>query len=201
MGPVGTTRVSDIGIPRKGFSVMQTLSIRRLLPALASILLLALLQPAAAQENIRIGVVNLDRILRDSNAAKTSLAKLESEFSKRSKDLQDAGARLKAAADKFEKDAPVLSDTDRQRRQREVADMDKDLQRRQREINEDFNQRKQEEAMGVQDRANKALRQLAESEKYDLVITDGAFVSPKIDITDKLLKLMNAAGPTTTPTK
>ena len=123
--------------------------------------------------------------------------KLEGEFSKRSKDLQDGGAKLKALADKFEKDAPVLSETDRQRRQREIADMDKDLQRRQREINEDFNQRKQEESIAVQDRIGKALRQLAESEKYDLILQDGAFVSPRIDITEKLLRMLNTTGAST----
>jgi outer membrane protein len=155
--------------------------------------LLAAMQAASAQENIKIGVVNLDRIARESNAAKAGNAKIEAEFSKRSKDLQDAAARLKAAADKFDKDAPVLSDTDRQRRQRELADMDKDLQRRQREANEDFNQRRKEENDAITDRANKALRQLADQEKYDLVLTDAVIVSPRMDITDKLLKVMNAA--------
>ena len=156
-------------------------------------ILLAAMQAASAQENIKIGVVNLDRIARESNAAKAGNAKIEAEFSKRSKDLQDSAAKLKAAADKFDKDAPVLSDTDRQRRQRELADMDKDLQRRQREANEDYNQRRKDENDLITDRANKALRQLADQEKYDLVLTDAVIVSPRMDITDKLIKVMNAA--------
>ncbi len=155
--------------------------------------LLAAVQTASAQETTKIGVVNLDRIARESNAAKAGNQKIEAEFSKRSKDLQETSARLKAAADKFDKDAPVLSDTDRQRRQRELGDMDKDLQRRQREANEDYNQRRKEENDAITDRANKALRVLADQEKYDLVLTDAVIVSPRIDITDKLLKLMNAA--------
>ncbi len=175
---------------------MEMQFIRRVAPAFAAILLLVVMQGASAQENVKIGVVNIDRILRESSAAKAASSKLEAEFSKRSKDLQDGGAKLKALADKFEKDAPVLPETDRGRRQREIAEMDKDLQRRQREINEDFNQRKQEESIAVQDRVSKALRQLAEAEKYDLILQDGAFVSPRIDVTDKLLKLMNAAAPT-----
>ena len=156
-------------------------------------ILLAAMQAASAQENIKIGVVNLDRIARESNAAKAGNAKIEAEFSKRSKDLQESAARLKAAADKFDKDAPVLSDTDRQRRQRELADMDKDLQRRQREANEDYNQRRKDENDAITDRANKALRLLADQEKYDLVLTDAVIVSPRMDITDKLIKVMNAA--------
>ena len=87
----------------------------------------------------------------------------------------------------------MLSDTDRQRRQRELADMDKDLQRRQREANEDYNQRRKDENDAITDRANKALRLLADQEKYDLVLTDAVIVSPRMDITDKLIKVMNAA--------
>ena len=166
----------------------------------AAFVLIAGVQAASAQENIKIGVVNLDRIARESNAAKAGNAKIEAEFSKRSKDLQDSAARFKAAADKFDKEAPVLSETDRQRRQRELIDMEKDLRRRQGEANEDYNQRRKEENDAITDKANKALRQLADAEKYDLVLTDAVIVSPRIDITDKLLKLMNAA-PTGSPTK
>ncbi len=144
----------------------------------------------------KLGFVSLDRILRDSAPAKAAQSKLEGEFSKRQKDLQDTGARLKSAADKFDKDSPVLSDSERTRRQRELADMDKDFQRRQREFNEDINQRKNEELAGVVDRANKVIRQLAESEKFDIVFQDAVFVNPRIDITDKVLKQLNASAPT-----
>ena len=102
--------------------------------ALAALLLWGVVQSAAAQESVKIGFVSLDRILRDSVPAKAAQSKLESEFSKRQKDLQDTSARLKVAADKFDKDSPVLSDSDRTRRQRELGDMDKDFQRRQREF-------------------------------------------------------------------
>lgn len=147
---------------------------------------------ASAQESSKIGFVSLDRILRDSNPAKAAQAKLESEFSKRQKDLQDAGARLKSTAEKFDKDAPVLSDSERTRRQRELGDLDKDFQRRQREFNEDINQRKNEELSGVVDRANRVIRQIADSEKYDIVFQDAVYVNPRIDITDKVLKQLNA---------
>ena len=190
--------------------------LRRLLPTLrvtsrpallrmvATILVAIAGQSAFAQTSTdvaKIGFVSLDRILRDSNPAKAAQSKLEAEFSKRQKDLQDAGTRLKANADKFDKDSPVLSDTDRTRRQRELADTDKDFQRRQREFNEDINQRKNEELAAVVDRANRVIRQIAESEKYDLVFQDAVYVNPRVDMTDKVLKALNAAGPTTPPTK
>jgi len=162
--------------------------------AIAALLFLTMLEPAAAQEPAsKIGFVSLDRILRDSMPAKAAQSKLEAEFSKRQKDLQDAGARLKAAADRFDKDSPVLSDSDRTRRQRELADTDKDFQRRQREFNEDINQRKNEELAAVVDRANRVIRQIAESEKYDIVFQDAVYVNPRIDMTEKVLKALNAA--------
>ncbi len=172
-----------------------------LLSLLFAALMLAGAQVASAQESTKIGFVSLDRILRDSNPAKAAQSKLESEFSKRQKDLQDANARLKATADKFDKDSPVLSDSDRTRRQRELADLDKDFQRRQREFNEDINQRKNEELAAVVERANRVIRQLAESEKYDIVFQDAVYVNPKIDITEKVLKSLNAAAAPTAPTK
>ena len=168
----------------------------RWMPVLAAVAVLFAAVPASAQEPSKIGFVSLDRILRDSTPAKAAQSKLETEFSKRQKDLQDAGARLKAAADKFDKDAPVLSESDRSRRQRELSDMDKDFQRRQREFNEDINQRKNEELAAVVDRANKVIRQISEGEKFDIVFQDAVYVNPRIDITDKVIKALNGAGPT-----
>ncbi len=171
---------------------MEIRFIRRLIPGLATFAFVAAMQPAVAQENSKLGFVSLDRILRDSTPAKAAQSKLEAEFSKRQKDLQDASNRLKATADKLDKDAPVLSEGDRARRQRELADLDKDFQRRQREFNEDINQRKNEELASVVERANKVIRQIAEGEKYDIVFQDAVYVNPRIDITDKVLKTLNA---------
>jgi outer membrane protein len=171
------------------------------LAALAALSFLFMLEPAAAQETSKLGFVSLDRILRDSVPAKAAQSKLEAEFSKRQKDLQDTGARLKASADRFDKDSPVLSESDRTRRQRELADLDKDFQRRQREFNEDINQRKNEELAAVVDRANRVIRQIAESEKYDIVFQDAVYVNPRIDMTEKVLKALNAAPAPAAPTK
>lgn len=177
---------------------MQTRFIRSFITAISAFVLFGAVQSASAQENSKIGFVSLDRILRDSVPAKAAQTKLEAEFSKRQKDLQDTGGRLKASADKFDKDSPVLSESDRTRRQRELADLDKDFQRRQREFNEDINQRKNEELAAVVDRANKVIRQIAEGEKFDIVFQDAVYVNPKIDITEKVLKSLNAQS---APTK
>ena len=110
--------------------------------------------PAASQE-IKLGYVSVERILRDSAPAKAATQKLEAEFSKRDRELQDLGAKLKAAAERLEKDAPVLGEAERARRQRELAELDRDVQRRQREFREDLNQRRNEELQGLLERAER----------------------------------------------
>ncbi len=145
---------------------------------------------AQAQE-LKIGFVSTERIFRDAAPAKAATAKLEQEFSKREKDIQELAARLKSAAEKLDKDAPVLPDAERGKRQRELAEMDKDFQRRQREFREDLNQRRNEELAIVLEKANKVIKQLAEAEKYDIVFQEAVYFSPRIDITDKVLKALN----------
>ena len=146
---------------------------------------------AAQAEEVKVGFVSTERIFREAAPAKTANAKIEQEFSKRDKELQDMGARLKSMADKLDKDAPVLSESDRIRRQRELGDLDKDFQRRQREFREDLNQRRNEELATVLERTNRVIKQIAEAEKYDIVFQEAVYISPRIDITDKVLKALN----------
>lgn len=145
---------------------------------------------AQAQE-MKIGFVSTERIFREASPAKAATAKIEQEFSKREKDLQDMATRLKGLSEKLDKDAAVLADSDRVKRQREVADLDKEFQRKQREFREDLNQRRNEELAIVLDRTNKVIRQIAEAEKYDIVFQEAVYISPRIDITDKVLKALN----------
>ncbi len=158
--------------------------------ALVAVALMAVAPLALAQE-LKIGVVNSDRILRDSTPARTAMQKLEGEFSKRDKELQEIGARLKSSAERFEKDAPVMTETDRSRRQRELAEMDREFQRKQREFREDFNQRRNEELQALLERTNRIIRQMAEQEKYDLILQEAVYFNPRIDITEKVLKVLN----------
>jgi outer membrane protein len=148
---------------------------------------------AVAQEAApRLGYVNTQRILRESNAAKAAQQKLEQEFSRRDKELQETAAKLRQMSERLDRDAAVLSETDRLRRQREVADLYKNFPRRQREFREDLNQRRNEELASVVDRANRVIKQLAEQEKYDLILQEAVFASPRIDITEKVLRALNA---------
>lgn len=151
---------------------------------------LFLVSGVQAQE-MKIGVVSTERIFREAAPYKAAQVKIEQEFSKRQKELQDLANRLKAMADKLDKDAAVLSDTDRAKRQRELAEVDKDFQRTQREFKEDLNQRRNEEMANVIDRTNKVIKQIAEAEKYDIVLQEAVYISPRIDITDKVLKALS----------
>jgi outer membrane protein len=147
--------------------------------------------PAIAQE-LKLGYVNSERVLRDSAPAKAAQAKLEAEFGRRERELNDIRNRLKAAGDKFEKDAPTLPESEKTRRQRELVDQERDLQRKQREFQEDLNQRKNEELAAVVERANRVIRQIFETEKYDAILQEVVFAGPRVDITDKVIRALNA---------
>jgi outer membrane protein len=153
----------------------------------------ALLGSAQAQD-LRIGFVNTDRIFREANTAKAAQSKLEQEFSKREKELVDNGNALKSLSDKFEREAPTLSETQRASRQKQLIDQDRDFQRKRREFQEDLNARKNEELQQVLERANKIVKQVAEAEKYDVILQEAVYINPKHDITEKVLKALNSGG-------
>ena len=158
------------------------------------VLLGALAFGAQAQaEDFRVGFVNTDRIFREASTAKAAQAKLEQEFSRREKDLNDMGAALKAASERFDREAPTLSESQRAQRQKQLIDQDREFQRKRREFQEDLNARKNEELQQVLDRANRVVRQVAEQEKYDLILQEAVYINPKHDITDKVIKALNAA--------
>lgn len=154
-------------------------------------MLVALSAPA---QELKIGFVNLDRVLRDAAPAKAAQAKLENEFSRREKDLADGDARLKSASERFDKDGASMNEPERARRQRDLVEMDRELQRKRREFQEDLNQRKNEELATVLDRANRVVKQIFDQDKYDLIVQEAVFASPKVDITDKVIKAMNAGS-------
>ena len=163
---------------------------KQVVAALVAVALIAS-TPLARAQDLKIGVVNSDRILRDSTPARAAMQKLEGEFSKRDREMQEMGARLKSSAERFEKDAPVMTETDRSRRQRELAEMDREFQRKQREFREDFNQRRNEELQALLERTNRIIRQMAEQEKYDLIVQEAVYFNPRIDITEKVLRALN----------
>ena len=152
---------------------------------------LAFATPAFA-EDFRVGFVNTDRIFREANTAKSAQVKLEQEFARREKELSDLGASLKAASEKFEREGPTLPESQRGARQKQLIDQDRDFQRKRREFQEDLNTRKNEELQQVLERANRVVKQVAEAEKYDLILQEAVYINPKHDITDKVIRALNA---------
>jgi outer membrane protein len=166
---------------------------KTLLRHTAAVVLMSCAAITVHAQEIRIGFINTDRIFKEANTAKQAQAKLEQEFSKREKDLNDSGNSLKTAVEKFEREAPTLSESQRVTRQKQLGEQDRDFQRKRREFQEELNARKNEEFQLVLERANRVIKQVAETEKYDLVLQEAVYINPKHDITDKVLKVINSA--------
>ena len=155
---------------------------------------LAVASPARQAQEFKAGFVNTDRIFREATTAKAAQAKLEQEFSRREKELIESGNALKSATEKFEREAPTMAESQRTTRQRQLVDQDREFQRKRREFQEDLNVRKNEELAQVLERANKVVKQVAEAEKYDVILQEAVYINPKHDITDRVIKALNAAG-------
>ena len=147
---------------------------------------------AAQAQEAKIGYINSQRIVNEAAPYKAASAKIKQDFGKRVQDLQDMDARLKGMQAKLEKDGPVMSEADRNRGQHDLIELNKEFQRKQRELQEDLTQRQNEERENVFGRVNKVIQQIAEKEKYDLVIQDALYHSARVDITDKVLKELDA---------
>jgi len=166
----------------------------RLLSQIGLLSLSALCLTSVNAQEIKIGFVNTDRIFREASTAKSAQVKLEQEFAKREKELMDLGNTLKNASDKFEREAPTLSESQRNTRQKQLMEQDREFQRKRREFQEDLNTRKNEEQQVVIERANLAVKKVAETEKYDVIFQEAVYINPKHDITDKVIKSLNATA-------
>ncbi|WP_229422787.1 OmpH family outer membrane protein [Pseudoduganella umbonata] len=161
--------------------------------ALGSLVLGTALGTAHAQvaQSSRIAWLSPERIYNESKLARLAGDKLKEEFSPREKALNELGARLKTATERYTKDEPTLGEQDRVKRQREVVELDKDFQRRQREFKEDLSQRTNEERAAIAEKATRIIRQLALTEGFDIVLQDAVWANPRIDITDKVLAALD----------
>lgn len=154
-------------------------------------LLAVLLGALSAQAgDFRVGVVDTERVLRESAPAMRAEKKIEKEFSGRDQEIKKLMKQAKELQSLLEKDAEKLSDADHRNKERELTGLNVNLQRMQREFREDLNLRKNEELAIVLERANKAIQAIAETEKYDLILQEAVYRNPKIDITDKVIKYL-----------
>ena len=157
---------------------------------LAALVLCALAGTAYAAD-YKIGFVNAERLWRDSAPAKRAQQKLEKEFAPREADLQKQSKAVRDLQAVLDKDGPTMGEVERRNKERDLANQSRDLQRMERQFREDVNLRRAEELAAVQERANKILMQIAEAEKFDLILQDPVvFASQKIDITEKVVKAL-----------
>jgi outer membrane protein len=144
----------------------------------------------------RIAFVSTERILRDSAPAMRAQKKLEGEFKKRDDELAKVAEQLKRMQEELDKNSVTMSETQRRNKEREFGDLNRDFQRKQREFREDINARRNEELAQVVEQANRVIRQIAEQEKFDIIFQEmPAYVSPRIDITDKVIKALEGKPP------
>jgi len=143
----------------------------------------------------KFGFVNTERILRDAVPAQRAQKKIEAEFQKRDQELAKIAEQLKRMQDDLDKNSVTMGETQRRNREREFADVNREFQRKQREFREDLNQRRNEELAQVVEMANRVIRQIAEQEKFDIIFQDAVFASPRIDITDKVIKALDSGKP------
>lgn len=156
--------------------------------SLVAAALLGIAQTAAAET--RIGFVNSDRVMRESIPATRAQQRLEKEFEKRDQELQRIAKDLQAMQEELERNATTLADSDRRSKERVMNELNRDFQRKQREFREDLNQRRNEELASVLERANRSVKQIAEAEKFDIIFQEAVYASPRIDITDKVIKAL-----------
>ena len=152
-------------------------------------------KPAAAPITGKFGFVNTERILRDAAPAQRAQKKIEAEFQKRDQELARLAEQLKRMQEDLDKNSVTMSESQRRGKEREFGDLQREFQRRQREFREDLNQRRNEELAQVVEQANRVIRSIAEQEKYDIIFQDAVFASPRIDITDKVIKALEAGKP------
>ena len=168
---------------------------RSALTALLAVTALGVAAQPAATTTMKIGYVNTERILRDAAPAVRAQRKIEAEFQKRDQELAKFADQLKKMQDDIEKNSVTMSESQRRNREREFGEMNREFQRKQREFREDLNQRRNEELAQVVEQANRVINQIAEQEKFDLILQDAVYRSPRIDITDKVIKALEGKPP------
>ncbi|MDP2169584.1 MAG: OmpH family outer membrane protein [Rhodocyclaceae bacterium] len=153
-------------------------------------LLLALAVTTALAADIKLGFVNGQRVVNESPQAVRAKKKIEKEFEKRDQELQKLSKQLQSMQEAMEKNAVTMAESERRNKEREFNDLNRDFQRKQREFREDLNLRQNEEMAAIFERANKVIKQIAEAEKFDLIVQEAVYFSPRIDITEKVIKAL-----------
>lgn len=163
-----------------------------MLKSLVPLLFALLATPVLAE--FKLGFVNGQRVVNESPQAKKAKQKIEKEFERRDQELQQLSKRLQSMQESIDKNGMTMSESERKSKEREFGDLNRDFQRKQRDFREELNLRQNEEMAAIFERANKVIKQIAEAEKFDLIVQEAVYFSPRIDITDKVIKALGDAA-------
>lgn len=158
----------------------------------AVIIAMAMAMGSAMAADLKIGFIDPERINRESAPAERASKQLEKEFAPRAQELQRREGQIKSLQGQLERDGMTMNESDRRTREQELARLSVEFQRMQREYREDLNLRRNQELAGLLERANRIIRQIAEAEKFDLIVQEAVYRNPRIDITDRVLKALAA---------
>lgn len=139
----------------------------------------------------KIGFVNTERLLREAPLSVKAQKKLEREFSPREQELQKLAKQAREIQSQLDKEGVTMSDSERKAKERDLAGLNRDLQRQGREFREELNLRRNQELGDIQEKARKAILEIARSEKFDLIVEQAVYFNPKIDITDRVMKSLS----------
>ena len=168
----------------------RSITLSRLVPVVALLIALAMSAGATFAAEFKIGFVDRERILRESGAAKRAQAKLKKEFSTREVELEKMEKQGRDLQVTLQKESVTLPEAERSARERQLAQLERDFKRMQRELREDQTLRSNEELVSLQERANKIISEIAEKEKFDLIVQEAVFASQRIDLTDRVIKAL-----------
>ena len=138
----------------------------------------------------KIGFVNTERLLREAPLSVKAQKKLEREFSPREQELQKMAKQARDLQAQLDKDGTTMSESDRKNKERELANMNREFQKQSREFREELNLRRNEELAVIQEKARKAILDIAKADKFDLIVEQAVYFNPTIDITDRVMKAL-----------
>ncbi len=152
--------------------------------------LTAAMASTVSAADLKIGFVNTERVFRDAAPAVRAQKKIEQEFAKRDQEMQKLDEQIRKLQENLEKNAVTMPEGERRTKEREFSELNKDFQRKQREFREDLNQRRNEELAAVLERANRTIKAIAEADKYDIIFQEAVYASPRIDLTERVIKAL-----------
>jgi outer membrane protein len=154
----------------------------------------ALSAGSASAQNLKVGVINVAKLLEQAPQSKAVTEKLQKEFEPRQQTIMAARQKLQTQQDTFQKDQAVMGEEERLNLERQIRDGQRDLQRTENEYLEDLNARRNEELGRLQREVLQRVQAYASAQKYDLVVADAIYFSSAVDITAAVVAALNQPG-------